>query len=315
MQKIEGSFNNVWRIRISRNFVERFTTFLSAITVGPLLVFAAIAITGSLMSTSLMNHLHSISVIGGFIDLTLRITPFVLVIAAFTFLYAFIPNTHVRLSAALTGGIVAGVLWEALSFGFATYASATSSYQLVYATFATAIFFMIWLYLNWLILLIGASIAFYQQHPEIVATGLRKVHFSPALSADYVLSMLARIGRRFYAKAEPYTLAELSKMYRIPSHALESRLMMLVELGILAETDDGERRFIPAVPLDGTTVVDVLRKIDTFQPAQTYEPPLIAESNIVAIDEAIDQGRLEALSGLTLKQLALNEEGEILIPG
>jgi membrane protein len=186
---------------------------------------------------------------------------------------------------------------------------------LVYATFATALFFMIWLYLNWLILLIGASIAFYQQHPEIVATGLRKVHFSPALTAGYVLSMLARVGRRFYAKTEPYTLVELSRMYRIPSHALESRLMMLVELRILAETDDSEPRFIPAVPLDGTTVVDVLQKIDTFQPAQTYELPLIAEPNILAIDEAIDQARLKALSGLTLKQLALSEEGEMPIPG
>ena len=315
MQKIEGSFNHVWRIRIARNFVERFTTFLSAITVGPLLIFAAIAITGSLMSTSLMNHLHSISVIGSFIDLTVRLVPFALVIAAFTFLYAFIPNTRVRLSAALTGGIVAGILWEALSFGFAAFASDTSSYHLIYTTFATAIFFMIWLYLNWLILLIGASIAFYQQHPEIVATGLRQVHFSPALTAGYVLSVLARIGRRFYAKEEPYTLGELSKMYQIPSHALESRLAMLVELGILAETDDQEPRFIPAVPLEATTVVDVLRKIDTFQPAQTYAPPLIAESNIVAIDEAIDQGRVQALSELTLKQLALSEEGEMQILG
>jgi hypothetical protein len=104
-------------------------------------------------------------------------------------------------------------------------------------------------------------------------------------------------------------------MYRIPSHALESRLKMLVELGILAETDDREPRFIPAVPLDGTTVVDVLRKINRYQPAQTYVLPSIDESNIVAIDAAIDQGRQEALSGLTLKQLALSEEGEMLIPG
>lgn len=311
MQKIEESFNHVWRIRISRNFVERFTTFLSAITIGPLLIFAAIAVTGSVMSTSLMNHFYSISVIGNSIDLIVRLVPFALVISAFTFLYAFIPNTHVRLSAALVGGIVAGFLWEVLSFGFAAFASDTSSYQLIYATFATAIFFMIWLYLNWLILLIGASIAFYQQHPEIVATGLRQVHFSPALTASYVLSMLARIGRRLYDKAEPYTLSQLSKIYAIPSHALESRLIMLVELGFLAQTDDREPRFIPAVPLDTATVADVLRQIDTFQPAQTYALPLITESDVVAIDKAINQSRIQALSGLTLKQLALSEEGEL----
>ena len=310
MQKIEGAFNHVWRIRVSRTFVERFTTFLSVIMVGPLLIFAAIAITGSLMNTSLMNQLHSISVIGTVIDLIVRLVPFALVIAAFTFLYIFIPNTRVRLIAALTGGIFAGFLWEALSLGFAAYASDASSYQLVYATFATAIFFMIWLYLNWLILLFGASIAFYQQHPEIVATGLRQVHFSPALNAKYALSLLARIGRRFYEKAEPYTLGELSEAYEIPSHVLESCLVLLVELGILAETDDPESRFVPAVPLDATTVVDVLQQIDTFQPGQTYSPPLIKESSIVAIDQASNEGRVQALSGLTLKQLALGDTGE-----
>ncbi len=307
MQKIEGSFNHVWRIQISRNFIERFTTFLSAITVGPLLIFAAIAITGSMTSASVVDYLYSNSIIGGLIDLILHLLPFALVIAAFTFLYAFIPNTHVRFRAALTGGIVAGFLWESLSFAFAAYASETSGYQLIYATFATAIFFMIWLYLNWLILLIGASIAFYQQHPEIIATGLRKVHFSPALTIEYALSMLARIGRRFYNKAEPYTLGELSEAYGVPSHALKGPLVMLVELGILAETDDRQPRFIPAVPLDETCVVDVLRKIDTFQPAQAYTLPPVTESNIVAIAETSNQGRVQALSGLTLKRLALEE--------
>jgi DNA-binding IscR family transcriptional regulator len=140
---------------------------------------------------------------------------------------------------------------------------------------------------------------------------LRQVHFSPALNAKYALSLLARIGRRFYEKAEPYTLGELSEAYEIPSHVLESCLVLLVELGILAETDDPESRFVPAVPLDATTVVDVLQQIDTFQPGQTYSPPLITEPSIVAIDQASNEGRVQALSGLTLKQLALSDAGEV----
>jgi len=309
MQKVESSFNYVWRISTPRTFGERFATFLSAITIGPLLLFAAIGATGSVVNTALMSRVHDIPVVGGSIDLVVRLLPFALVISAFTFLYAFIPNARVRLSAALTGGVIAGLLWESLSLGFASYATGASSYQLVYATFATAIFFMIWLYLNWLILLIGASISFYSQHPEIVATGLKEVRFSAALTARYALSLLARIGKRFYERGEPYTLDELAEEYDVPRHALAQCLEILVTTRILAETDDPIPRLVPGVPFDATRVSEVLALLETFRPAQTYAPPPIDEPRIARVLEIDAQGRADALGSLTLKQVALGEVG------
>jgi membrane protein len=307
MQKIENSFNHVWRIRTPRTFGERFTTFLSAVTVGPLLVFSAIAVTGSVMNTTLMAYLQEIALIGPAIQIAARLVPFALIISAFTFLYIFIPNTRVRLGAAFVGGLVAGVLWEMLSFGFATYAAGASSYQLVYATFATAIFFMIWLYLNWMILLIGASIAFYHQHPAIISSGLQEIHLNPVLSSRYALSLLTRIGKRFYDKGPAYSLAELSAAYDVPVHVLEGCLALLVSIGLLAETDDPDQTYVPTVPFDTTTVAEVLQRIDNFQPSGTYAPPMITEEQVSAIEDAGRRARDQALSGLTLKQMAMNE--------
>ena len=313
MQKIESAFNYAWRIRTPRTFGERFTTFLSAITVGPLLIFAAIAATGSLMSTAVMGQVQEIPGVGPVIELAARLVPFALVIAAFTFLYAFIPNTRVRLLSALVGGAVAGILWELLSFGFASYAAGTSNYQLVYATFATAIFFMIWLYLNWMILLIGASIGFYHQHPGIVASGLRDVYFSRLQNVRYSLAILARIGQRHYDEnesASPYTLEELATSYQMPVHALERCVARLVELKILAVTEAPKAEFaefVPAVPFDTTTVAHVLDRLDAYQPEDTYAPPVISEPQIEAIESASRAARDKALAGLTLKQLASNE--------
>ncbi len=310
MQKIESAFNYAWRIHTPRTFGERFTTFLSAITVGPLLIFAAIAATGSLMSTTVMGQVQEIPGVGPLIELIARLVPFALVIAAFTFLYAFIPNTRVRLVSALVGGTVAGILWELLSFGFASYAAGTSNYQLIYATFATAIFFMIWLYLNWMILLIGASIGFYHQHPGVVASGLRDVYFSRVQNIRYSLSILVRIGQRHYGRdesASPYSLDELASSYQMPVHALERCLARLVELKILAVTEGPRTEFVPAVPFDTTTVADVLDRLDAYQPEDTYAPPMISEPQIDAIEEAGRSARDKALAGLTLKQLASNE--------
>ncbi len=310
MQKIEAAFNYAWRIHTPRTFGERFTTFLSAITVGPLLIFAAIAATGSLMSTTLMSQLEAIPGVGSLIEAIARLLPFAFIIGAFTFLYAFIPNTRVRLPSALVGGAVAGILWELLSFGFASYAAGTSNYQLIYATFATAIFFMIWLYLNWMILLIGASIGFYHQHPAIVASGLREAYFSPRQNLRYSLSILARIGRRYYDRedgTEPYTLEELAESYALPDHALERCLQRLVALKVLTETDTPKKRFIPALPFDTTTIAEVLHRLEGYQPEDTYAPPEVSEAQIEAIEHATRTARDEALAGLTLKQLATNE--------
>jgi membrane protein len=304
MQKIEDAFNHAWRIRTPRTFGERFTTFLSAITIGPFLVFAAIAATGTVMSTTVMTYLQEVAVIGPAIQLSVRMVPFALVIGAFTFFYVFIPNTRVRIGPAFIGGIVAGVLWQLLSFGFASYASGASNYQLVYATFATAIFFLIWLYLNWLILLIGASIAYYRQHPGIVRSGLQEVHLTPAMTVRYALSVLSKVGRRFYEKAPAYSLEELSRDYDIPVHVLQGCISSLIAIGLLAETDEPIPTYVPGVPFDATTVAEVLERIDSFQPPATYAPGLEAEPQITSIEHATQTSREEALAGLTLKQLA-----------
>ncbi|MGE0621348.1 MAG: YhjD/YihY/BrkB family envelope integrity protein [Pseudomonadales bacterium] len=305
MQKIEAAFNHVWRIHTPRTFGERFTTFISAITIGPLLIFAAIALTGTVMNTSLMTSIQALPVIGPAIETTARLLPFALVIGAFTFLYSFIPNTRVKLRPALAGGIIAGLLWEMLSFGFATYASGTSNYQLIYATFATAIFFMIWLYLNWMILLIGASIAFYRQHPYIVATGLREIHFTAEQNAAYALSVLTSIGRRYYDKLPPLALEDLAQARGMPVHALEGCLLRLVRIGVLAELEGPGSQYVPAVPFETTTVAEVLEKLATFQPEDTYSPPRITAPHIEAIVHANRTARSEALAGLTLKQMVL----------
>ena len=302
-QKIEAAFNHAWRIETPRTFGERFTTFLSAITVGPLLVLSAIAVTGSLMNTSAMAYLRDVALVGEAIDTAVRLVPFALIIAAFTFLYAAIPNTRVKIGAALTGGIVSGILWESLSFGFAAYAAGASNYQLVYATFATAIFFMIWLYLNWLILLVGASIAYYRQHPQLVATGLKAVEFSQAQLRRYALSVLVAVGQRFYAGAAGCSLEDLAEVHKVHANTLQRCVNNLVELGLLAPSGTSQVVYLPGVPYDTTTVDEVLNRLENLQPAASHTPPELPDKELDAIESALRNARRKALGALTLKQL------------
>ena len=107
--------------------------------------------------------------------------PYLFVIAAFTFVYMFVPNTRVRLGSAASVPWLAGFLWQTVGWGFASFVVASAKYAAIYSGFAILVIFMLWLYLAWLILLVGASIAFYHQHPEYLTMRRRELNLSNRL--------------------------------------------------------------------------------------------------------------------------------------
>ncbi|MFA9614334.1 MAG: YihY/virulence factor BrkB family protein, partial [Deltaproteobacteria bacterium] len=159
IQKIERACNDTWHVSRSRPLSQKFSDYLSVILIGPVLVFTALGITASVMSTAVVQKMVAIKVFGSLMELATTLVPYLLVIAAFTFVYIFIPNTRVRFRSALTGGLVAGVLWETSGWAFASFVVKSSNYTAIYSGFAILIMFMIWLYLSWLIVLVGASVA------------------------------------------------------------------------------------------------------------------------------------------------------------
>ena len=166
IQKIEAAFNSTWRLTSTRNLPQRFSNYLSVVMVGPVLIFSAIGITASLRSNAIVSSIEQLPYMGDVIQLLGEFVPYVLIIGAFTFVYVLVPNTRVKPLSALYGAIVAGLLWRWTGILFAGFAGGSTSYTAIYSGFAILLLFMIWLYLGWMILLIGASIAYYHQHPE-----------------------------------------------------------------------------------------------------------------------------------------------------
>ena len=110
IQKVESSFNYVWQVERLRGLAQRFSSYLSVILIGPVLVFTALGVTATAMSNTLVQDLMSVEPFGRLFLTFTKFIPYFLVIAAFSFIYMFIPNTRVRLFPAVVGGVVAGVL-------------------------------------------------------------------------------------------------------------------------------------------------------------------------------------------------------------
>ena len=154
--KIEDALNQIWRSPRSRSWGQRTTAYLSVVLVGPVMVFTALALTASAQSYWLVARLFKIGFVSYVFTLTTSVMPFVLLCATFTFLYKFIPYTKVRLRSALVGGAAAGILWQLVGMGFAAFVANSAQYAAIYSSFAIMIVFLIWLYVGWLIFLVGA---------------------------------------------------------------------------------------------------------------------------------------------------------------
>ena len=133
----------------------------------------------------------------------------------------FVPNTRVRLVPALIGGVFAGILWAGGGSLFTSFVVSMSRYEAIYAGFAIVIVAMIWLYLSWLILLLGAQLAFYVQHPEYLPLGQRAPSASNATRERLALSAMLLVGRDFEKPGHGWRIERLASRLRVPRHLLE----------------------------------------------------------------------------------------------
>lgn len=257
VQKIEESFNFIWHVSRPRGFGERFSRYISLLLVGPILVFSALGITASAMNAEILHRLLAIEPFGQlFLGLS-RLMPYLLVIAAFTFAYYFIPNTQVRPASALIGGIVAGIAWQTAGWGFAEFLVKSGSYWAIYSGFAILILFLIWLYANWLILLLGSSVAFYHQHPEYLIAKSGEPRLSNRMRERLALSIMSCVAGNFREGKAPLTADDLAHRLAVPSHAIEIVLDAVASRGLIARIA-GTNSYLPARPPTAISMRELL---------------------------------------------------------
>ena len=141
---IEKAFNVIWRVRQPRRGISSFLLYWAILSLGPLLLGAGFAMSTYITSLSLISGPHAL--IGA--RTVLKAMPLLLSVAAFTLIYAAVPNTRVPLRHALVGGTFTAVLFETAKQLFGLYVSYFPSYQLIYGAFAAVPLFLLWVYLS-----------------------------------------------------------------------------------------------------------------------------------------------------------------------
>lgn len=306
IQKIEQTFNHIWHISSPRTLIRRVTDYLSVLMIGPVMVVSALALTASMVSSTFVQYVIGMEPFGTLFYYAGLMVPYALIIIAFAFMYLFIPNTSVKIGPALAGATVAGILWKTAGMLFASFAAGSTKYDAIYSSFAVLIMFMIWLYLSWLIFLLGSQIAFFCQHKEYVRPTREAIKLSNRQKEKLSLGVMYWIGLHYYQGQTPWTLSLLSEKLNIPSDLLGELLTTLVDNELLVECGEKETSYLPARDLEGITLLELIhitRDADDCSIGGGNDQPE-AQALLAEIDQAYES----TLGNRTLREwVALNQ--------
>jgi membrane protein len=303
IQKLEGAFNFAWHVERPRSLMRRISEYLSLMVIGPIFLVIVFGLFGAIMSQEAMDWLAQREPLGAIMRGLGMIGPYLFVTAVFTFLYVFIPNTRVRMRPALVGGLTAGVLWAASGAVFTKIVAASTQMVAIYAGFAIFLAALIWIYLSWVILLIGAQLSFYVQNPRYLRVGQTPVRLTSALRERLAFTVMLLIARKFVAGQAPWRQRALAEHLQIPGSALAIVVNSLEKAGLV--TLNEEEDVLPARDLEGIALQDILNAVrDERQYATWLLWRARTEPVADAIADTVETAVRERIAGMTLRELA-----------
>jgi membrane protein len=271
VQKVEESFNHVWHVAKPRNIGRRFSEYTVVLLISPVVVVVALGMIASIRSNEFVQAVLTHESLGPMFLSISELAPYVLIAAVFTFLYMFVPNTRVRFKPAVIGGIFSGFLWATLGVIFANFVAYTGTKQLIYSGFAVAISALLWLYLSWLVLLVGAQLAFYLQRPEFLRIGRREPRLSNAMRECLALNVMYLVGEAYRDKSRDMTFERISEQLRMPSIALTPVVNHLENEGLLLST--GKESLVPGRDMSRIRLADILEVVRRHGDTGSYRGP------------------------------------------
>ena len=154
MHNIDVALNAIWEVKARRSFASKFLIYWAVLSLGPVLIGASVLVTSYLISLPILSEAAST----GTGRRLLGLTPVIASAVAFAMMYLVVPNRRVRIGHAVIGGVFAAVLFEIAKHGFGFYITQFPTYQAIYGALATIPIFLVWLYLSWVVVLLGAEV-------------------------------------------------------------------------------------------------------------------------------------------------------------
>ncbi|MFH0945996.1 MAG: YhjD/YihY/BrkB family envelope integrity protein [Planctomycetota bacterium] len=262
LTSIENVFNRIWGVKRSRSLVRKITDYVALVVITPVLLLAATAVTGAVRSNVIVEYMNSELHMGPVVTAAFKLLPLVAIWISFGFLYMAMPNTRVKFTSALIGGMVGGTLWQMVQIMHVEFQVGVARYNAIYSGFAAFPIFLVWLYMSWVTVLLGAQAAWaHQAEPEY----RELMRDAPATGSDretLAVHASVAIAQAFQRGRGPQSSDSLAARFAVPPRAIADVLSPLVDSGILAQTGrDVVVAYTPARPLSAVRIQTILEAV------------------------------------------------------
>lgn len=255
---IDRTLNGIWRVRRPRSFGQRVMIYWAVLTLGPLLLAGSLTLTSYAISASR----GVVGAIPGAVQLLLNITEFTLLVLGLSALYRFVPNTRVRRTHALAGGLFAAVGFEIAKRVLAWYIAKVPTYSVVYGAFATVPILLVWIYTAWVVVLLGAVVAAYL--PSLLAGAKRRAS-AHGWAFQLALEALQQLHRARQTAKHGLSSAQLADAMQVDPLQLEPVLDVLVQLDWVARLEEvsetADTRYVLLAEPSTTALEPLMRQL------------------------------------------------------
>jgi membrane protein len=252
---IEHSMNSIWQTTTSRALGRKLIDYMALMILLPVSINLALATAALLQSPALHSQIQNIIPMFWIERFLLKALPIVLLVGTFLLLYRFIPNTRVGFLPALAGGLSGGIAWYGVQVLYVKMQIGVAKYNAIYGSFATLPLFFLWIYVAWLVFLLGAEVAFafqafrqYQWKKVVVTPSARL-----ALSFDIMEVVLADYNARKITERK-----SLAQVLNQPEKNIAVILADLVNGGLLRRVEDKLEGYVPAAPVNELKPSEIL---------------------------------------------------------
>jgi membrane protein len=255
MGSIEQAMNAIWQAESSRPIGRKIMDYLALMILLPISINTVMATMATLQSQALLVRLQGMLPGTWMGPLLLNMVPIVLLVATFTILYRFLPNTKVNISSALVGGVCGGIGWLLIQVIYIKLQIGVARYNAIYGSFATLPLFLVWMQMGWVVFLAGAEMAFAVQvwRSYVWKGTMLNPSTRLALAFDIMEATLADFHER--RVTDRTSLARrLSKSDAYIASVLES----LLSKGLLRGIDGEKDRFVPAAPAEEINPAEIV---------------------------------------------------------
>jgi len=308
LNTVEEAFNDIWRITRARAWLSTFIVFWATLTLAPILIGASISITSYFTALPIIKYVAQGASLISDVPFLL---PWLMSSLSMATLYCVLPNTSVPFRYAAVGGLVAGALFEWTKVGFAFYVTDVANYERLYGALSTLPIFLIWIYLIWVIVLLGSEIAFCMQHPE--QSHRQQSNFQkPGVRQFYSHLILLRAAQALH-RGELLLMHDVLAETNVPENVMQEWLDQLCKKDLLRQTtsSDAVPGWLPGFDVDRMSLHGLFEQLNEtpMDVPQAWQDTALGRQ-LTGIYFRLDRERSGLLDSMTMREFMQRQDDQ-----